>query len=122
MTPLLEPGLGTTSTVTVTAEMSPPHLAPTVVLSTPMMIQLMEQASLDAVQPHLGAARTSVGTHVNVSHESAAHEGEEITVASLLTAVDGRRLTFDVTVTAGRRTIGRGSHSRFVVDRDRFSR
>ena len=80
----LEPGLHLSRDVTVTAEMSPPHLAPTVVLSTPKMIELMEMASTDAVQGRLGESRTSVGTHVNVSHESAAREGEVVTVSAHL--------------------------------------
>lgn len=117
----LAPGLECTDRLVVTADMSPPHLAPTIVLSTPKMIELMEWAATNAVQPALGETRTSVGTHVDVSHEAAAREGEEITIHARLAEVDRRRLTFEVSVTVGDRVIGRGRHERFVIDRDRFA-
>jgi predicted thioesterase len=101
--------------------MSPAHLAPVVVLATPEMISLMEQAATTAVQPLLEAAnQTTVGTHVDVSHESAGREGEEVEVTAELVAADGPRLTFDVTARVGERIIGRGTHRRHIVDRSRF--
>lgn len=114
-------GLSDTVRARVTPELSPPHLAPVVVLATPSMIYLMEQASTNAVQPSLEAAgKTTVGTHVDVSHESAAREGEEIAVTATLAAVDGPRLSFQVVAKAGGRVIGRGTHRRHIVDRSRF--
>jgi predicted thioesterase len=116
----LEPGVSLTRDVTVTADMSPPHLAPTIVLSTPKMIELMEWAATESVQSRLGEERTSVGTHVNVSHESAARDGEVVTVSAELVEVDRRLLTFAVSAKVGDRVIGQGTHQRFVIDRDRF--
>jgi fluoroacetyl-CoA thioesterase len=116
----LEPGISLQRDVVVTADMSPAHLAPTVVLSTPKMIELMEMAATESVQGHLGEERTSVGTHVDVSHESAAREGEVVTVSAELVEIDRRLLTFEVSVNVGDRVIGRGTHQRFVIDRDRF--
>lgn len=114
------PGIENVEQAVVTAEMSPAHLAPKVVLSTPKMIELMEWAAARAVEPLLGAGRTTVGTHVNVSHEAAAGEGDQVTVTATLKEVDRRRLTFGVSAMVGDRIIGRGTHERFVVDRDRF--
>lgn len=116
----LSPGAELTQTHVVTADMTPRHLLPTVVLSTPKMIELMESASLELAQPELEDGQTSVGVHVDVSHESAAREGEEVAVTSRLAAVDGRRLTFEVEARVGDRLVGRGTHQRFVVDRRRF--
>ncbi len=116
----LSPGIEYRTEVTVSADMSPPHLAPAVVLSTPKMIELMEIAATASVQPLLGEDRTSVGTHVDVSHEAAAKDGETVTVKSRLIDVDRRRLTFEVSVSVGDRVIGRGTHQRFVIDRGRF--
>jgi fluoroacetyl-CoA thioesterase len=107
--------------VCVTPELSPPHLAPVVVLATPHMISLMEQASTTAVQPLLEAAgKTTVGTHIDVSHEAAARGGDEVEVSARLAAVDGPRLTFQVEARVGERIIGRGTHRRHIVDRARF--
>jgi fluoroacetyl-CoA thioesterase len=118
----LIPGIEMAEQVTVTPEMSPPHLDPAVVLSTPKMIELMEWVATRSVQPYLGDSRTSVGTHVNVSHEAAARKGEQVTVSATLVEIDRRRLVFQVLAIVGERIIGRGSHERFIVDRDAFSR
>jgi fluoroacetyl-CoA thioesterase len=116
----LQVGVTHTLREQVRAELSPPHLAPTVVPSTPSMILLMEMASLQAAQPHLDANETTVGTHVNVSHRSAARDGETVTVTSELTDVDRRRLTFAVCVSVGDRIIGEGTHQRAVIDTSVF--
>jgi predicted thioesterase len=110
-------GIERTDRLVVTADMSPPHLAPSIVLSTPRMIEAMEWAATNSVQPYLGEGRTSVGTHVDVSHEAAAREGDQLTVHSKLIGRDRRRLTFEVSVMVGHKIIGRGTHERFVVQR-----
>lgn len=105
---------------TVTPDMSPPHLLPTVVLSTPKMIELMELVCLEAAAPHLEEDQTTVGVRVDVTHEAAAAGGEEVEVRCRLAQVDRRRLHFEVSAAVGDRLIGKGTHDRFVVDRSRF--
>lgn len=118
----LEVGLGDRRTIPVTAQLSPAHLAPTVVLSTPDMIRLMEETCTAAVQPLIEANdQTTVGVHVSVSHESAAREGESVTVTCELVGIDRRRLTFRVAATVGDRIIGQGTHQRHIIDRSRFA-
>ena len=120
--PTLTPGARHELSVTVDATMTPEHLRPIVVLSTPTMIGLMEEAATRSVQPLLEESdQTTVGTHVDVSHESAAARAG-VTVEAELVAVDGPRLTFSVMARVGSRIIGRGTHRRHVVDRARFSR
>jgi fluoroacetyl-CoA thioesterase len=104
---------------TVTPEMSPRHL-PRVVLSTPMMIQLIEVCCLEAAQPHLDESETTVGTHVCVSHQAAVMEGEEFEVRGRLTEIDRRRLTFAVEVDGPRGRVSEGTHQRAVVSLDRM--
>jgi len=104
----------------VTEKLSPPHLKPIVVLSTPSMILLMEMASLQAAQPHLDDNETTVGTHVDVSHQSAARQGDTVVVDSQLIEVNRRRLTFAVRVSVGDRLIGEGTHQRAIIDRSGF--
>jgi predicted thioesterase len=116
----LAPGIENTMTVTVRDDMSPVHL-PVKVLSTPAMIQLMEQTSLLAVAPHLDEQETTVGTHVCVSHAAAAMAGEDVTINTRLVEVNKRRLKFEVRATAGDRVLGEGTHERAVIDSSRFS-
>ncbi len=114
-------GLAKTSCTIVTPDMSPPHLSPIVVLATPEMIWLMEKACTEAVEPALQEMElTTVGTHVDISHESAARQGEEVIVEATLVSVDGPRLRFEVVARVGDRIIGRGTHRRHVIDRARF--
>lgn len=116
----LQPGLTHHLSERVSAALSPPHLLPMIVLSTPSMIQLMEMASLYAAQPHLDDNETTVGTHVDVSHRAAARDGETVAVDSELITVDRRRLTFAVRVSVGDRVIGEGTHQRAVIDTTGF--
>jgi fluoroacetyl-CoA thioesterase len=116
----LRPGVEGRTRHTVTADMSPRHL-PRVVLSTPMMIQLVEMTCLQAAQEHLDDGETTVGTHVCVSHETAVFEGEEFEIVGRLTEVNRRRLTFDVEVTGPQGVVSRGTHERAVVSLDRMA-
>ena len=116
----LTPGLEHQATYEVSADMAPAHL-PRAVLSTPSMVQLIEQTCLFGVQPHLDDGETTVGTHVCVSHTGPAAVGETVTVSCRLTAIQRRRLTFDVEVAGPSETISTGTHERAVIDLNRFS-
>jgi len=115
----LAEGFEASATYLVTDDMSPPHL-PMKVLSTPSMIQLLEETCLKSIEQFLDATETSVGTHVNVSHSGAASSGEEIEVKVKLTRIVKRRLTFETEVFSPRGVISEGSHERAVVDTSRF--
>jgi fluoroacetyl-CoA thioesterase len=116
----LQVGVSASTTHTVTPEMSPAHLS-VKVLSTPSMIQLMEQTCLTGVAPHLDEAESTVGTHVCVSHVAAANAGEEVTISCRLSEVNKRRLTFEVAAHCGDRLLGEGTHQRAVIDTSRFA-
>jgi fluoroacetyl-CoA thioesterase len=116
----LQPGIENVLEVTVTPEMSPPHL-PVKVLSTPSMVQLMEQTCLLSAVPHLDESETTVGTHICVSHVAAATAGENVVVTTKLVEVVKRRLRFEVSVKAGDRLLGEGTHDRAVIDTTRFA-
>ena len=90
------------------------------VFATPAMVALMENAAMLAVRDHLPEGSATVGTQINTSHLKASPLGATITASAELTEVDGRRLTFAVKAWDEKGTIGEGSHTRFVVDRERF--
>ena len=89
------------------------------VFATPAMVALMENAAMNAVAPHLEQGQTTVGTEISTTHIKASALGATITATAILTAVDGRKLTFSVTAREGDTLIGTGTHTRFVVDRER---
>ena len=90
------------------------------VFATPAMVALMENAAMNAVAPHLEAGQTTVGTQITTSHIKASALGATISATATLTAVDGRSLTFAITAREGDKVIGEGSHTRFIVDGERF--
>ena len=90
------------------------------VFATPAMVALMENAAMNAVAPHLEQGQTTVGTQITTSHIKASALGATISATATLTAVDGRSLTFDIVAHEGDKVIGEGTHTRFIVDRERF--
>src|SRR5246127_5433151 len=78
------------------------HTAPRVgsgrvrVLATPVMINLMEAAALDAVEALLPDGHQSLGIRLDVSHHAATPVGMRVVAIARLVGVDGRRLKFEV--------------------------
>lgn len=112
-------GIENTMEHVVTDDMSPAHL-PMKVLSTPSMIQLMEMTCLHCAQPHLDDGETTVGTHVNVSHQGKAMSGETISISVSLKEITKRRLLFAIDVNAPSGLISTGTHERAVLDLSRM--
>lgn len=119
---MIEVGLTYTSTMEVTAERTAIALGSgdMPVLATPMMVALMENAAMKAVASSLGEGETTVGIAINVSHEAATAVGKSISATATLVEVDGRKLTFHVEAHEGEKLLGKGTHQRFIVLRERF--
>ena len=83
--------------------------------STPSMILLMEQASMNALDEYLEEGQTSVGFEVNVRHVAPADIGATVTAHAELTEVDRNRLTFRVEAYDGDRKLGEGTHRRAII-------
>ena len=90
------------------------------VFATPVMIMVMENAALNAIKPHLEPGESAVGTAVNVRHLAATPAGRLVTGEAEVTRVAGRRIEFTVRATEGGKEIGVGTHSRVVIDLDKF--
>ncbi|MCH5335137.1 MAG: thioesterase family protein [Alistipes sp.] len=90
------------------------------VFSTPAMAALMENAAMNAVAHLLPEGSTTVGTRLEIDHIKASAVGAEITATAVLTAIEGRKLTFNVGARDSGGMIGEGVHVRFVVERERF--
>lgn len=90
------------------------------VFATPMMIALMEKAAAAALAQFLEDGETSVGTMVDILHLSATAMGRSVSASATITAIDGKRVDFDITASDDVGPIGRGTHSRFIVNSDKF--
>ena len=102
------------------------HTAPRIgsgrvhVLATPVMINLMEAAALDAAENLIPAGHQSLGTRLDVRHIAATPVGMRVRATAKLTAVDGRTLEFRVEAHDEKDLIGDGTHTRLVVNVARF--
>lgn len=90
------------------------------VFATPSMIALMEQAACNAVAACLDEESTSVGTLVNITHNAATGMGKAVTATATLVEVQGRKLVFEVTAADEDKQIGKGTHERFIVNKEKF--
>ena len=118
----MEKGASFTATMRVSAEVTAEYIGSgdLAVLATPAMCALMENAAMLAVKDYLPEGSATVGTQMNTSHIKASALGATITASATLTAVEGRRLEFEVKAWDEKGVIGEGSHTRFIVDRERF--
>ena len=90
------------------------------VFASPMMIGIMENAALKAVQKDLSEGFTTVGTHVDVSHIGATPVGMKVTAKAKLIKIEGKKLTFEVEAYDEKKKIGEGIHIRYIINIDRF--
>ncbi len=89
--------------------------------ATPAMVGLMENASVNAIQKHLPAGQTSVGTEISVKHLAATPMGLNVRARAEVTGVEGRRVIFKVEAWDDHEKIGEGTHQRMIVDEARFN-
>ena len=90
------------------------------VLATPVMIMAMENAALEAIKPYFDTGESAVGTRVDVSHLAATPVGRRIVAFAEVTGINGRRIEFRVGAMDGKEEIGRGTHTRAVIDLAKF--
>lgn len=90
------------------------------VFATPMMIGLMEAASMNAVKDYLPKGHSTVGTMVNIKHISATKVGKRVWADAELIEVDRKRLVFKIDAYDEDKKIGEGTHERFVIDEKKF--
>jgi fluoroacetyl-CoA thioesterase len=90
------------------------------VLGTPRLLALAEAATVAATGPRIAAGLTTVGTRVELEHRAATPVGRAVVAEATLTKVDGRRLTFEVSVRDGGDVVAEGHIERVLVDRRRF--
>ena len=90
------------------------------VFATPCMVALMEQAACNAVDPCFNDSESSVGTLVNITHDAATAPGKKVTATATLVEVEGRKLVFEVTAADEDKQIGKGTHERFIVNKEKF--
>jgi len=86
------------------------------VYGTPDLGRDMEHACRDVLLEHADLGEDSVGIEITVRHTAPTLPGMAVEITATVTAVEGRKVTFDVVAKDELEPIGTGTHTRFVVD------
>ncbi len=118
----IKPGLQGSTEIVVGAQHTAPHIGSgrVHVLATPVMVNLMEAAALQAVEGLLPAGHQTVGIHLDITHVAATPVGMRMRAHAELTKVEKRTLTFRVHAEDEKETIGEGWHERIIINLERF--
>jgi fluoroacetyl-CoA thioesterase len=87
------------------------------VYGTPFMVMDIEQTCRRLVLEHADEGEDSVGTEVSIKHLAPTLLGMAAEITVTVSAVEGRRVSFDITAKDELDQICTGTHGRFVVDK-----
>jgi predicted thioesterase len=118
----IEPGIEGEKEIIVTADRTAVAFCSGTleVFATPAMIALMEQTAMESVAPLLPEAFVTVGTEISVKHLIATLPGKRVAIYSKLIQSEGKKLVFEVSAHVGAVLIGTGTHTRYIVDKQKF--
>jgi len=89
------------------------------VFATPALIALMENTAMQLIP--LPAGCSSVGISINMQHLKASPVGTSIQCTATISAIVGKKFTFEIVATDNSlEIIGKAIHERVVVDIVRF--
>jgi predicted thioesterase len=87
------------------------------VYATPFLIGDIEYTCRDLILEHADPNEDSVGMEVAIRHLAPTLPGSTVEITATVTAVDGRKVTFDVSARDEIDAVSSGTHARFVVDK-----
>jgi predicted thioesterase len=118
----LKPGLTGAAEIVVGTRDTAPHVGSGKigVLATPVMVNLMEAAALQAAERYMPAGFQTVGTHLDVRHFAATPVGMTVKARAELVSIEGRTLKFRLWASDDREAIGEGVHERLIINVERF--
>lgn len=119
---MLEAGIRGQASVAVTLENTARTMGSGTleVFATPALAALAEKTCWESVAPQLDPGCGTVGTQLSLEHTAPTPVGMTVTCESELIAVDGRKLTFSVTMRDEKGQVGHGMHQRFVINDAKF--
>ncbi len=90
------------------------------VLSTSMLVQLVEGAAVHCLDPVLENDQVTLGTHIDLQHHKPVPVGFIVRTEVEVVMIDGPRISFAVQVFDEREAVAEGTHERYVMDRAKF--
>ena len=120
---MLEAGIRGEQSVAVTSENTAKTMGSGTldVFATPALVALAEKTCWMSVAAALDEGCGTVGTRLELEHSAPTPVGMTVTCESELTAVEGRKLVFKVSLHDEKGPVGGGVHERFVVNDAKFA-
>ena len=117
MKPSLEPGVSSTRRITVDRERTIGFMGEEArVYATPRLVGDIEYTCRDLLLAHLDPGEDSVGVEIALKHLAPSLTGMTVEIGVSVTAVAGRKVSFEVVARDELDEISRGTHVRFVVE------
>jgi predicted thioesterase len=85
--------------------------------ATPRMISDIEYTCRNLILEHADAGEDSVGMEIAVRHLAPTLKGMTAEVTVRVTSIEGRKVSFEVSVRDDLDQVGAGSHTRFIVEK-----
>ncbi len=108
-----------TTTKEMSAQLVYPHVPD--VYATRAMVGHVEEVCADLMLPHLAEGEQSVGIGMNFKHMAATPLGMKVRYKATLTAIEGKKLTFQVEGFDEVEKIAEVSHERFIINAAKFN-
>lgn len=86
------------------------------VYATPYLVRDIEMTCRQLILDHVDAGEDSVGTDIAIKHLAPTLLGMTVDITATVTAVEGRKVSFEVSAQDDVEQICSGAHGRFVVD------
>jgi predicted thioesterase len=90
------------------------------VLSTPRLLQLMQEATMDALDGHMPQGMITAGLRINLDHLNGSPVGAAVEATANLIRIEGRRLVFESEARSEDTLVGTGRIIRVQVSREAF--
>lgn len=90
------------------------------VLATPALICMLEDTAKELLREQLPEGKTSVGTEIHFQHLAPTTVGEVVKCSVVLDNQERKMCYFSLEATAGSLLIGKGTHTRAIVDSEKF--
>jgi len=92
------------------------------VFGTPFMAAMMENAAMTLLQNFLSDDQSSVGTRLDITHDAPTPVGMKVWAEATITGVseNGKMVDFAVKAWDEKGPIGQGTHTRAIINAERF--
>lgn len=90
------------------------------VLATPALVAMVENLCFESLEEGIAEGQTTVGGRIELQHLAPSRVGAEIKVIAEITEQTTKKAAFAYEVYDGDRQIGKGTHIRFFVNKEKF--